>query len=400
MPSGTYATTERRRAFGPSAEVADRDRPELAAGAELRTGAFCLRPFTEADIPAVVGLASTVFAHNAWSSPSDCAAHVRDVFFANPWRDDELPSWVAEDDRGVSAFYGVVPRRMAFRGREIRVAVSTAFMVHPRARSNLTALALAKKLLIGAQDLTLTDGATLDACRLWRRLGGAVPPLYNLHWVQALRPASCALTLLTQRSRAVRVVSLGIRPLAELADALWTRARRNGARAEELDLIDRPLSAADVAEHVAAVAAGQELVPLYDEGAVEWLFERLAMDRRNGTLRARAVSCGKKVVGWFIYYACPGGIGEVVQVAARDSAHDAVWARLLQDASRQRVAALRGRLQPETTETMASRRSWLRMDGPHLLVHSRHREITNAIQRGSAFLSRLDGEWWIRIATG
>ena len=80
--------------------------------------------------------------------------------------------------------------------------------------------------------------------------------------------------------------------------------------------------------------------------------------------------------------------------------HDALWARLLQDASRQRVAALRGRLQPETTESMACRRSWLRLGGPHLLVHSRHREITNAIQRGSAFLSRLDGEWWIRIATG
>ena len=184
------------------------------------------------------------------------------------------------------------------------------------------------------------------------------------------------------------------------ADALWTRARRNGARREELDLIDRPLSGADVAEHVAAVAAGHELVPLYDAGSLDWLLERLAMDPRNGTLRARAVLRGKKLVGWYIYYACPGGIGEVVQVAARDSAHDALWARLLQDASRQRVAALRGRLQPETTESMACRRSWLRLGGPHLLVHSRHREITNAIQRGSAFLSRLDGEWWIRIATG
>jgi len=400
MPSGTYATTQRRGAFGPSAEVAHRDRPELSGGTELRTGAFGLRPFTEADIPAVVGLASTVFADNAWPSPNDCAAHVRDVFFANPWRDDELPSWVAEDGRGVSGFCGVVPRRMAFRGREIRVAVSTAFMVHPRARSNLTALALAQKVLTGAQDLTLTDGATPDACLLWRRVGGAVPPLYNLHWIQALRPASCALTLLTQRSRAVRVASLGIRPFADLADALWTRARRNGARREELDLIDRPLSGADVAEHVAAVAAGHELVPLYDGGSLDWLLERLAMDPRNGTLRARAVLRGNKLVGWYIYYACPGGLGEVVQVAARDSAHDALWARLLQDASRQRVAALRGRLQPETTESMACRRSWLRLGGPHLLVHSRHREITNAIQRGSAFLSRLDGEWWIRIATG
>ena len=103
------------------------------------------------------------------------------------------------------------------------------------------------------------------------------------------------------------MASLGIRPFADLADALWTRARRNGARPEELDLIDRPLSGADVAEHVAAVAAGHELVPLYDAGSLDWLLERLAMDPRNGTLRARAVLRGKKLVGWYIYYACPGG---------------------------------------------------------------------------------------------
>jgi hypothetical protein len=400
MPSGTYSAIERRGALGLSAEVAGPDRRELALGAALPGGVFRLRPFTEADVPAVVGLVFTVFTDNAWSSPNECAAYVRDVFFANPWRDDDLPSWVAEDGSGVSAFCGIVPRRMAFRGREIRVAVSTAFMVHPRARSNLTAIALAKKILGGAQDLTLTDGATPDSCRLWRRVGGAVPPLYNLHWIHALRPARCAATLLAPHSRAVRSVSFGLRPLLDLADALWTPAKRGGAAHEALDLLDRPLSAADVAEHAAAAAAGYELVPLYDEGSVGWLLERLAKDPRNGALRAQAVLCRKKLVGWYIYHAAADGIGEVVQIAARETTHELIWRRLLEDASRQRVVALRGRLQPETMDSMARRRSWLRMEGPHLLVHSRHREITDAIQRGAAFLSRFDGEWWIRVATG
>src|SRR5206468_2679570 len=106
---------------------------------------------------------------------------------------------------------------------------------------------------------------------------------------QALRPASCALTLLAPRSRAVRAASFGLRPLLDLADALWTRAKRNGAPRDALDLVERPLSGADLAEHIAAVASEHELAPLYDEDCVDWLLERLAKDRRNGTLRARAV---------------------------------------------------------------------------------------------------------------
>jgi hypothetical protein len=32
-----------------------------------------------------------------------------------------------------------------------------------------------------------------------------------------------------------------------------------------------------------------------------------------------------------------------------------------------------------------------------MLVHARHQEIVNAIHRGDAFLSRSEGEWWIRF---
>jgi len=33
--------------------------------------------------------------------------------------------------------------------------------------------------------------------------------------------------------------------------------------------------------------------------------------------------------------------------------------------------------------------------GSWMLVHSRHPELLHAIHRGDAFLTRLEGEWWI-----
>jgi len=395
LDKGPSATSTRRRVK--IRQPADGEERPRATERGLAC-ADAVRPLTHRDISAIVDLAGAVFPDNRWPTPAACEAYVRDLFLANPWRDDELPSWVSEDRSGLTGFCGVVPRRMSFRGREIRVAVSTSFMVHPRARGNLSALALAQKVINGPQDLTLTDGATPEACRLWRGIGGVVPPLYNLHWVQPLRPLRYALSVLGRRSRVVRAVSLGLRPLADLRAAVAGRGR--SAEAEPEELLDRPLSTADMAARTSFIARRRELAPIYEADSLDWLLERMAGDDRKGPLRARAVLRRGELIGWYVYYACAGGVGEVVQIAAGDSAHASVWNRLLNDARRERVLALRGRLQPELIDALAASRSWLRVEGPHMLVHSRHAAISEAIERGSAFLTRLDGEWWIRVATG
>jgi hypothetical protein len=304
---------------------------------------------------------------------------------------------VSEDGSGLTGFCGVVPRRMSFHGREIRVAVSTSFMVHPRARGNLCALALAQRVIGGPQDLTLTDGATVDACRLWRGIGGTVPPLYNLHWVQPLKPLRYGLSVLGRRSRALHAISLGTQLLADLV-AMASRA--GGAEAEPSGLAVKPLSASGVAAGISIGARRVDLAPIYEADSLDWLLDRLAADRRKGLLRTRAVLRSGELVGWYIYYARAGGVGEVVQLVADGSAYASVWRLLLDDARRERLLALRGRLQPELIDTLAASRGWLRVEGPHMLVHSRHAAITVAIERGAALLSRLDGEWWIRVATG
>src|SRR5262245_15937026 len=91
--------------------------------------------------------------------PAGCEAYFREILLANPWRDLGLPSWVAEEDGRMAGFAGVLPRRMAFRGRSIRVAVGCQFMVDPGRRHGLTAVQLARAALSGPQDLFIADGA-------------------------------------------------------------------------------------------------------------------------------------------------------------------------------------------------------------------------------------------------
>ena len=391
----------------PRLEPSAASRPEGARGtaaaphrtvANPRPGK--IRPFGEADIPAVVALMELVFPENHWTSRALCEAYVRDIFLDNPWRDDELPSWVAEEDGQVCGFCGVVPRRMLFRGREVRVAVSTALMVHPERRGGLAALALAKRSVSGPQDLTFADGATEAARRMWCGLGGIVPPLYNLHWIRPLRPMQHVLSVLAARGALPRALALAARPLAGLADALAPHMGFNRFLDESSELVEQPLDAAQVAVELPALVPRAALTPLYAPGHLEWLLDRAARNTDHGDLRARAVWRGEQLVGWYIYYVRAAGPSEVLQVAAREGYDDALHLRLLLDAWRHGATALRGRLEPRMLGASSAGHYWLRMDGPYTLVHSRHPAIVDAIQRGDAFLSRLDGEWWIRFATG
>ncbi len=129
-----------------------------------------------------------------------------------------------------------------------------------------------------------------------------------------------------------------------------------------------------------------------------WLLEQIGRKTRHGNVRSRAVFDSKRQpIGWYIYYLNAGGVSEVVQIAALDGSFDQVLRRLLADAWRHGAAAVRGRLEPRFVQQLSDRHCWLRREGSWTLVHSRHADVTAAIQQGDAFLSRLEGEWWMRF---
>jgi GNAT superfamily N-acetyltransferase len=360
-----------------------------------------VRNFVEDDIPAVATLFERVYPDQHWASATAREAYFREILFDNPWRDLDLPSWIAEEDGRIAGFAGVMPRRMVFRGRAIRVAVGCQFMVDPYRRRGLTALQLARAALSGPQDLFIADGANDLSRQMWTALGGTAPLLYNLHWTRPLRPARFALSLLQERRALPRLLMHVARPLSNLADVLTARVLAGRLNRKEVDLAEEVLDVAAMLSHLPEVSNGNALRPEYDARSLAWLLEQTARKARHGTLRARAVlEGGRRLIGWYLYYVRAGQVGEVVQVAACNGSFDRVLQRLLAGAWRQGATAVHGRLDPRHIQELSDRHCWFRREGTWALVHSRHADLAAAIHEGNAFLSRLEGEWWLRFQGG
>jgi hypothetical protein len=236
---------------------------------------------------------------------------------------------------------------------------------------------------------------------MWTALGGTAPLLYNLHWTRPLRPARFALSLLEERRTLPPLLTLPARPLGALADALAARLLPDRLNREEVDLAEDTLDVPAMLSHLPDVADGNALQPQYDAHALAWLLEQTARKARHGKLRARAVlEGGRRLIGWYLYYVRAGGVSEVVQVAACNGSFGRVLQRLFVDAWRHGAAAVRGRLDPRHVQELSDRHCWFRREGTWTLVHSRHADLAAAIHQGNAFLSRLEGEWWLRFQGG
>jgi hypothetical protein len=348
-----------------------------------------IRQFAPDDIPAIVALRRKTFRHSERPTAAELGAYFEQIFFRNPWCDEGIPSLVYTNGTGaIVGFMGVVPRPATFQNRPIRVAVGTQLMVDPAARG-LVGVALVKAFLSGPQDLSLADLANDVSRRLWEALGGSVSLVQSLHWTQPLRSARFYVGRVAQRLHA-RPLAWGLRPLSWAIDGLtarWAPAR---------GLQEAPLTPALMAAHLPDLLGHATLQPRYDEGSLRWLLDQLAATRKWGKLRGVAVrGPDDSLVGWYLYYANAGGVGQVVQVAARRDQGSDVLQCLFHHAWERGLVALQGRLEPGLLSALGARGARLARDGPWVLVQSRRPELLAAIHRGDTSLSRLDGEWWM-----
>ena len=363
-------------------------------GPLLPTGKGRLRAFRPDDIPDVVALRRRAFRFSERVSPEALAAYLERVFCHHPWPDEELPSLVYQDEYGrLVGFLGVIPRPMRFQGEDIRAAVATQLMVAPESRG-LTGRFLARAFFCGPQDLSLSDTANDAARRLWVSIGGSVSVSHSLSWLRPLRPARLLGARVAARGLLPRALSFAARPLLNAVDALTARGGKAGSI--PVTGVMEPLDPAVVAEAAEEVLGGYALRPAYAAAAVAWLIDHAAEKRSFGRLEGMQVRLSDgQVAGWFLCYANSGGISQVVQLAARPSARAMVLAHLCQFARARGASAVEGRLDPALLPDLAAQRARLGHDGPWVLFHSPRPEILHAIECGDAFLSRLDGEWWL-----
>lgn len=328
-------------------------------------------------MPDLVALRRAVFRFSERPTDAELAPYLEQMFWANPWRDDELPSLVYEDGRGrVGGFLGVIPRPMVFRGEPLRAAVATQLMVAPEYRG-LVGLRLVRAFRSGLQDVSLSDAANDAARRLWQSVGGVVAVAHSVEWERPLRP---------------RWVSALPRPLA----AAVGKTLPNPSERARLDgCATGPLDAATMAAAAPQLLRDYTLRPRYEDGTFGWLLGQLAQKRQFGGLEGALVRMGHTVAGWFLYCLDGNGHGEVVQVVSRAADRSLVVAHLFDHARRRGARSLAGRLAPEFLPALAALRCRLRPGAPWVLVDAARPEVLLAIAHGAAFLSRLDAEWWL-----
>jgi len=91
-------------------------------------------------------------------SSEELSSFFQNVFFHNPWHNEDLPSLIYEGEAGkIIGFLGVMPRLMSMNGRLIRVAVSNNFMVEPSSRNTLAGLQLLQKFFQGQHPASMHD---------------------------------------------------------------------------------------------------------------------------------------------------------------------------------------------------------------------------------------------------
>jgi hypothetical protein len=321
------------------------------------------------------------------------ANYFKEVFFANPWFQEDMPSLVYEQADGrIVGFEGVLPRRMRFLDRHVRMAIALHLMVEPESRSTLAGVQLLRTLFAGPQDLTLTDGSGMVGRQTWQATGGKSALLYSLYWTRLLRPGRMALSIVRNRTSLAPLLS-ALAPVWGIADNLMARTKPLHFTAPP-NVVEQELEKEDVLSNLGEVCGSRSLRPDYDGRTLDWLFERLA--RRKGFGQFRKVSVrseGGAPLGWYMYYLNRGGMSQVIQLAAKKDAVRVVLNHLFFSAWRQGAAAVSGRLDARFAQEFSDNYCIFHRRGPWVLVHARQPEILQDIYLGDAFLTRLEGEW-------
>lgn len=352
------------------------------------------------DVARVAELYENVLGKGDQASSDPMGARLQSILLDHPWYDDAVPSLVFEDENDrIIGCIGVMPRPMLFNGRKITAAVSHSFIVEPGSRSSLAALELARHFLSGPQDLSMAEGSNVSR-RIWERNGGSTSLLYSLSWTRPLQPSRYVLSFLSRRGLSP-AVGWALKPFCRLMDTVTPLISHTPFHLPEPVDSEEDLDGETLWQNLAEFETGHTLHPHYDGNSSSWLLERLARNKNRGTLQKVNVLDGRRTLGWYVYYENFDGTGEVVQIGAKGDCIDRVLDHLFYRAKKNGLVAVTGQMDPGLFPALARRNCLFHHDGGSwMLIHSRYPELVDAVHRGDAFLTRMDGEWWISSLLG
>ncbi len=359
-----------------------------------------IRACTPADIPRVADLFHTIFRKSSPPAPVSLQQYLLELFLRVPWQDPELPSLVyTAPDGAVGGFIGVIPLRMSFRGKPIRVALTSSIMVEKPKDDPLAGARLLRAVLNGPQELSISDDSNHISVAMWKKLGGQSVPLESMDWLRVLRPAGFALSMGRDRIPVAKLAH----PICLAIDSIAMRVAGNRFRLDNERMarsVDVGLDGESLYEHLREFAAAYSLAPAWDAESLGWLLHQAAQNRRHGSLVCRAVyRKAAKPVGCYLYYGRPHGVARVLQVMTAPDAAGIVLDSLLDHAHRNRCVAVRGRAHGRYIDELFSR-DCIFFNRGSVVVHSRHADLVEAARSGDALITGLAGEAWTRIAGG
>lgn len=355
-----------------------------------------IRPFTLDDLQAVVALNQRVFPGGNHLSPETQRNAMYNACCRNPWYDDALPSLVYEEGDGmITGFLGVVARRMYLGDRPVRMAVSQHLLADPASRSKLVGIHLMKAFMRGPQDLSLANEATDVSRMIWERLGGDTCLLYSQYWVRPLRPFCYGLLRFRSNGRPA-AMARAMRPLGRVADAMAVRMPGNPFRLRAVPFSEEALTAETLLECLSRHTDARWLRPDYNARSLSWVLDMFAREPRFGPLQKVLLRNEKgHPVGWYLYYLNRCGNSHVLQLGGEKRMIGDVLDHLAGHAWQRGATGLFGQLEPRLmpAHSREVRKFGFITPGSNwMLAHAKDPDLLQAIHRGAAFLSRLEGE--------
>ena len=360
-----------------------------------------IRVFSEEHVSDVANLYLKAVRGQSRPAPQHLQAYFREIYFGNPWVSPEISPLVFMSNGKLIGFLGVIPRTMEFRGRPIRVAAVSPFMVDREQSQGLAGMKLLRHLFNGPQDLSFTDGAANEASTVFTAAGARISRVYSFNWVRLLRPFETARGLFDRvgggLAKLKGVAGLVTAPM----DLLLSKVPLGMLQRPKSLYSSRQASAPELLECIREARGRESLKPVYTMPSFGWLMSEAGKGPgHKGFRMMTAYSPDGVRCGWFVYYAQPGRAAYVLQVGAlRQLQFKDVLLALFQDAWEQGASALKGQAIPQFLTTLTEQYCLFRQPYSCVVGYARDPEIMNAFQCGDASLSRLDAGSWLRFSS-